>query len=132
MNNQHYIFVCTSCAAVWKDGQQQGTSGGEYLLETLTKLKENWELKEQFCIQETECLSVCDRPCAIAFAATDKYTYVFGDLPATPENLKETAATILQCAGQYHAKSTGILPWGSRPDLFKKGTIAKVPPLPPQ
>ena len=76
-------------------------------------------------IVPVECLSVCKRACTVSFAAPGKWTYVYGDLPA------DTGADlILDTAALYAATPDGLIPWKQRPDAFKRGVIARVPPLP--
>ena len=125
MKTPHTLFVCTACASVWKDGKREGKSGGQHLLEQINELHKNWDLREDFPIQEVECMSACSRSCAVSFAAAGKYTYLFGDLP-----VNESAAAVLQCASQYYAKPDGLLPWSERPEPLKRGILAKIPPLP--
>lgn len=121
---QHVLFVCTSCATVWKQGKPEGKSGGQQLLEHLSEIHKNWDLKDSFPIQEVQCMSACNRSCAVSFASPGKYTYLFGDLPT-----QDSATAILECAAQYYAKADGLLPWSERPELLKKGILAKIPPL---
>lgn len=123
--SQHLLFVCTTCATIWKDGKPQGTSGGQQFLKQLKKLHDDWELRNNFPIQEVKCMSACSRPCAIAFASNGKYTYLFGDLQTLPE----TAAAVLECASQYYTKLDGLLPWSERPKALKKGILARIPAL---
>lgn len=125
MKTPHTLFVCTACASVWKDGKREGKSGGQELLEQINELHKNWDLREDFPIQEVECMSACSRSCAVSFVAAGKYTYLFGDLP-----VNESAAAVLQCASQYYAKPDGLLPWSERPEPLKRGILAKIPPLP--
>ena len=125
MKTQHTLFVCKACASVWKDGKRTGKSGGEQLLENLSQLHQDWDLQDDFPIQEVECMSACSRSCCVSFAAAGKYTYLFGDLPVT-----ESAAAVLECASQYYAKPDGLLPWSERPEVLKKGIVARIPPLP--
>jgi predicted metal-binding protein len=73
-----------------------------------------------------ECLSVCRRPCTVAFSAPGKWTYVYGDLSA------EGAAPVLaEAARLYAAAPDGLIPWKLRPDPVKRGVVARVPPLAP-
>lgn len=130
MNSQHTIFVCTTCASVWKEGKRQGTSGGEKLLEQLQHHHKNWELRNEFPIQPVECMSACSRSCTVSFTAAGKYTYLFGDLPTSLETLPATSAAVLECARQYYGKPEGLLPWSERPEPLKKGIVARIPPLP--
>jgi predicted metal-binding protein len=127
MKNQHNLFICTTCASTWKDGKREGKSGGEQLLEQISNLAKNWELPDDFHIQEVSCMSACSRACAVSFTAFGKYTYLFGDLPA---NASESATAVLECASQYYAKPDGLLPWSERPEPLKKGIVARIPPLP--
>lgn len=120
----HTLFVCTTCATVWKDGKPQGTSGGEQLLENLNQLHQNWEFRDNFSIQEVTCMSACSHSCTVSFAAPGKYTYLFGDLP-----VQDSADAILKCAALYYTKPDGLLPWSERPEPLKKGILAKIPPL---
>ncbi len=75
-------------------------------------------------VEPVECLSVCKRPCTIAFSAAGSWTYVYGDFPAdaAPE-------TILAAARLYAQSPQGLIPWRQRPDALKKGVVARVPPL---
>ena len=122
----HTVFVCTACASVWKDGKREGKSGGKHLLESLCHVVKDWDLRDDFLIQEVECMSACSNSCAVSFAAPGKYTYLFGNLPSQGQ---ESAIAILECASQYYRKSDGLLPWAERPEPLKKGVIARIPPL---
>jgi predicted metal-binding protein len=124
MTTPHILFVCKTCATVWKEGKPQGKSGGQKLLENLSQLHQNWEFREDFSLQEIDCMSACSHSCAVSFAAPGKYTYLFGDLP--PEN---SADAVLKCAAQYYVKPDGLLPWSERPEPLKKGVIARIPPI---
>ncbi|HCF26023.1 MAG TPA: FeS-binding protein [Cyanobacteria bacterium UBA11049] len=125
MKTNHTLFVCTTCASVWKDGKRVGKSGGQLLLNQLTELHQNWELAPEFSLQAVECMSACNSPCVVTFAAAGKFTYVFGNLP-----VDGSASAVLECASQYYAKTDGLLPWSERPEPLKKGIVAKIPPLP--
>ncbi|MEH2069035.1 MAG: DUF1636 family protein [Nostoc sp.] len=120
----HTLFVCKTCASVWQDGKRLGESGGEQLLQQLQYLAQDWDLRDEFPIQEVECMSACNRSCVVAFAAKGKLTYLFGDL-----TVDGSASAVLECASQYYAKPDGLLPWSQRPEALKKGILAKIPPL---
>jgi predicted metal-binding protein len=49
-------------------------------------------------VTETDCLSACKRPCAIAFTASNKTSLMFGDLPPLG------SAAILQLGEPYGCK----------------------------
>ncbi|MBD2167155.1 DUF1636 family protein [Calothrix membranacea FACHB-236] len=122
--SSHTLFVCKTCASVWQDGKRVGESGGEKLLQKLEILAQDWELRDQFPIQQVECMSACNRSCVVAFAAQGKTTYLFGDLA-----VDDCASAVLECASQYYSKPDGLLPWSERPAALKKGVLAKIPPI---
>jgi predicted metal-binding protein len=121
---KHTLFVCTCCSFSTTEREHLGKSGGAHLLEQVSNLYQTWDLQSEFVVQEVSCLSVCSRPCSVAFVAPNKTTLVFGDLPPL-----ESAADLLQLGAQYHSSSDGIVSWKERPEVLKNGLIAKVPPL---
>jgi predicted metal-binding protein len=123
--SSHTLFVCKTCASVWQDGKRLGESGGEKLLKQLQEIAQDWELRDQFPIQQVECMSACNRSCVVAFAAQGKITYLFGDLA-----VDDSAYAVLECASQYYSKPDGLLPWSERPEALKKGVLARIPPIP--
>lgn len=122
--SKHVLFVCKTCATIWKDGKPQGKSGGQELIENISELHQNWELRDEFPIQEIQCMSACSHSCTVSFAAAGKHTYLFGDLPA-----QNSAAAVLECAAKYYSNPDGLLPWSERPEPLKKGIIARIPPI---
>ena len=129
MNQQHLMFVCTSCESAHRTKQAIRTSGGERLLRQLQALHESLPL-EALSIQPTECLGACEQNCAIALSASGKHTYLFGNLPTDDERLESTAAAVMTGASQYCAKPDGTLSYIKCPELLKKNVLAKIPPLP--
>ena len=73
-------------------------------------------------LRPVECLSACSQGCAVALAAPGKWTYVYGRL--TPED----AADILTGAAAYAASPDGLVPWRDRPAIFRKQSLARIPP----
>ncbi|MEB3338411.1 MAG: DUF1636 domain-containing protein [Leptolyngbyaceae bacterium] len=125
MPTQHVLFICQTCAFSQTEREHEGQKGGQYLLEAVKNLHQEWELQADVAIQPVECLSACSRSCAVALAAPGKYTYLFGDLPA-----QTSASAVLECASLYVAADDGYLPWANRPQPFKNGILARIPPLP--
>lgn len=74
-------------------------------------------------IRDVSCLSACKRGCAVALSAPEKWSYVYGGL-----TLDDTSA-ILEGAAKYAAQPDGLVPWRDRPEIFRKQSIARVPPL---
>jgi predicted metal-binding protein len=54
----------------------------------------------------------------------EKWTYVIGDLTA-----EANVEDVIAAAVSYGASANGIIPWRERPISFRKGVIARVPPL---
>ncbi|GGK47755.1 DUF1636 family protein [Salinarimonas ramus] len=76
-------------------------------------------------VEPVACLSVCKRPCTLAASAPGRWTYVWGDIdPATH------VEDILDGLAKYAASQDGVVPWRERPDIFKKGVVARIPPFP--
>lgn len=75
-------------------------------------------------IKEVSCLSACKRYCAVAFASRGKTTLMFGDLPALA-----SADAIYELANDYSASNDGIIPREQRPDILRKGILARIPPI---
>jgi predicted metal-binding protein len=71
-----------------------------------------------------ECLSACDHGCNIALTSPRKWSYVYGRL--NPESHVED---ILAGAVAYAESADGIVPWRARPVIFRKQSIARIPPL---
>ena len=60
----------------------------------------------------------------LALSGADKWTYLIGDLD--PQlHVEEIVATALSFA----ASGNGIVPWRERPASFRKGVIARIPPI---
>ncbi len=76
-----------------KDNQAKRT-----YIHQLMPLYENWARKSELEIQTVDCLCACERPRAIALGATNKITYLFGDLPPL-----ESAEALLQLCELYLA-----------------------------
>lgn len=70
-----------------------------------------------------ECLSACTQGCSIALSAPGRWSYVYGRL--TEADVPE----ILAGAKAYAAAGDGIVPWRERPLIFRKQSIARIPPL---
>jgi predicted metal-binding protein len=102
-----------------------GQRGGHHLLHHLLRRQSESKLAAKYLIQGVECLSACNRACVVAYAAANKTTLMFGDLPPF-----QSASAILQLAEKYYASPDGIISRQERPDILKKGILARIPPLP--
>jgi predicted metal-binding protein len=114
------LYVCTTCRR--PDDDPDGPRAGARLLDALRARSDG---ATGLRIEPVECLSVCKRPCTVAVASPDRWTYVYGDLdPVT------SSETILAGLSLYAAAPDGIVPWRERPAAFRTGVIARIPPFP--
>lgn len=74
-------------------------------------------------IVPVECLSACNSGASVALSAPGRWAYVYGRM--TPEN----AADILTGAAAYANAPDGLVPWRERPVIFRKQSLARIPPL---
>ncbi|WP_449044650.1 DUF1636 family protein [Paracoccus versutus] len=74
-------------------------------------------------IVPVECLSACANGAAIALSAPGRWTYVYGRMSA------EDATEILLGAAAYAQAPDGIVPWRERVTIFRKRSLARIPPI---
>lgn len=117
------VFVCTTCRRriADGDGDEAFDRPGSRLAAALAdRLVDDPSIS----VTAIDCLAVCKRPCTVALAADAKWTYLVGDLdPATHIDEIESAVRA------FAASDNGIVPWKERPQTFRKGVIARVPPV---
>jgi predicted metal-binding protein len=113
------LYVCTTCKGVG-DFDPEAERPGARLHLALTKAA----TPAGVTIKGVECLSACNSGCSVALSAPGKWTYVYGRLdPAlhVPE--------ILAGVALYAESSDGVVPWRLRPEVFRKQSLARVPPM---
>ncbi|OYU38270.1 MAG: metal-binding protein [Pseudorhodobacter sp. PARRP1] len=112
------LHVCTTCKAgeILDDGQPVA---GARLLAAL----QAGEAPQGLRIVGVECLSACNAGAAVALSAPGRWSYVYGRL--TPAD----APDILLGAAAYLDAPDGIVPWRSRPVIFRKQSLARIPPI---
>lgn len=118
------LMVCTTCREAGVSADDPARPGARLHEALASRLAEDPALASRVEIEPVKCLSVCKRPCTIAVSGPDRWTYVYGDLD--PE---ASAEKILEGIGLYAEAEDGIVPWRQRPIEFKKGVIARIPPL---
>ena len=117
------IFVCVSCRRSLGDAEESFDQPGRGLAEMLeARLRDGGQTA--VTVTPVDCLAVCKRPCTVALAGADKWTYLIGDLD--PDSHAEE---IVAAALSFAASENGIVPWRERPASFRKGVIARVPPI---
>jgi predicted metal-binding protein len=70
-----------------------------------------------------ECLSACSQGCSVALSAPGRWSYVYGRLSDA------NAQDVVAGAAAYAAAPDGIVPWRSRPEIFRKQSLARIPPI---
>lgn len=114
------LYVCATCRAA---GDALEPRAGAKLLAALQEAVAAGG-HAGITVESVECLSVCKRPCTVAVASAGRWTYVYGDLDPA-----DSARTILEGVGLYAGTPDGIVPWKARPQEFRKGVVARIPPL---
>lgn len=74
-------------------------------------------------IVAVECLSACTAGAAVALSAPGRWSYVYGRLSDAD------AADILLGAAAYAQAPDGLVPWRQRPAIFRKQSLARIPPI---
>lgn len=73
--------------------------------------------------RNVRCISQCKRPCAVAFSAPGRFTYLFGDLVALRD-----ASAIAEAFALYAARPDGFMERFERPAALRAGILARIPP----
>lgn len=115
------VFVCTSCSRATDAGAIERPGAG--LVDALSS-RLHAAGADDVTVTGVECLAVCKRPCTVAVIAAGCWTYLVGDLD--PE---QHTGDIVSAVLAYRRSGNGIVPWAERPLPFRKGVIARVPPL---
>ena len=115
------LHVCVTCRA----GEQDDTAvrHGRLLHDALTEAQRRQDGRASFRIVEVECLSNCSRGCSAALTGPGRWSYIYGDLS------EASVDDLLTGAARYAATLDGLVPWRERPVIFRKGVIARIPPL---
>lgn len=111
------LHVCITCRAGQPaEGEPPGAALASALARALALAPPG------VTIRPVECLSACSQGCSVALSAPGKWTYVYGRLTAAD------APAILDGAARYAASADGVVPWRERPEIFRKQSLARIPP----
>ncbi len=114
MARKNVLIVCTTCRR--PDTDPQAPRDGARLSEALTA--------HGVPHDRQECFSACDRSCVVVFRGAGRWTYVQGELD--PDRHLEDVADM---ARAYAATTDGVVPWRARPEVIRKNTVARIPPI---
>lgn len=112
----HVCITCRMGAEIPEDGIRPGAR----LMAALTE----GGAPEGVRIVATECLSACDHGCNVALSGPGRWSYVYGRMD--PDIHVED---ILAGAKAYANTSDGLVPWRERPVIFRKQSLARIPPM---
>ena len=111
------IYVCITCRGA--DGIVRDPLPGQVVAAATMQAARNTEVD----VRPVRCLANCSRGPSAAIRANGSWTYLFGGLDSISASALITGARMLAAAPD------GILPWRGRPDVLKRGLIARIPPL---
>lgn len=71
-------------------------------------------------------MSQCKRSCIVSLTASERFTYVFGDLD--PENDAHVDA-LFELVARYNAAAEGFVERKDRPEPLQASILGRLPPL---
>ena len=84
---------------------------------------DNAELPAGVRVRGVDCLSNCKNGCTIALQAAARWTYIYGNI-----NQESDFEQLCEGIAGYSDSEDGIVPWKQRVALFRKNSIARIPP----
>ena len=115
------VYVCVTCRGQNAEGEVPDTEARPGM--RLAAAVERAAAGTEVVVRRLRCFANCSRGPSAAMRADGSWTYVFGGLD------ENNAGALIAGARLLAAASDGILPWRGRPDVLKRGLIARVPPL---
>ena len=112
------IYVCITCRRA--GDPEDGLRPGLLLARATARAAEGTGVT----VRQIRCLANCNRACSAAMRCDGTWTYVFGGLDADTD-----AAALIEGARLLARAEDGVMPWRGRPEILKRGLIARVPPI---
>ena len=115
------IYICTTCKRQGQEDLEPDSRPrpGTLLAEATERAADGTEVT----VRRLRCLANCARGPSAAMRCNGSWTYVFGGLDIV------CAGALVEGARLLARAADGILPWRGRPDILKRGLIARVPPI---
>ena len=111
------LLVCQTCR---RTDKTEGTvPAGAWLLEKLQSTR----LPDGVTVKGVSCLSNCKKGCTIVLQAPARWTYIYGNI-----NPMSDFEQLCEGIAGYSDSEDGIVPWKQRVALFRKNSIARIPP----
>jgi predicted metal-binding protein len=115
------VYVCITCRGQSGEADELNAEARPGM--RLAEATERAAAGTEVVVRRLRCFANCSRGPSAAMRANGSWTYVFGGLDET------CAGALIEGARLLAAAADGILPWRGRPDVLKRGMIARVPPL---
>jgi predicted metal-binding protein len=112
------LHVCITCCAGQTVPEGQPTPGS-LLRQAIVRVGTPPGVN----VVPVECLSACNQGCSVALSAPGRWSYVYGRLS------EKNAGDVVAGATAYAAAPDGIVPWRRRPEIFRKQSLARIPPI---
>ena len=112
------IFVCITCRRA--GDPEEGVRPGLLLARETARAADG----SGVTVKQIRCLANCNRACSAAIRRDGAWTYVFGGLEPGRD-----AGALIDGAKLFARAADGLMPWRGRPDILKRGLIARVPPI---
>jgi predicted metal-binding protein len=112
------IYVCITCRRA--GDPEEGMRPGLVLARETARAADGSGVN----VRQIRCLANCNRACSAAIRRDGAWTYVFGGLD--PE---KDAPALIEGAKLFAHAADGLMPWRGRPEILKRGLIARVPPI---
>jgi predicted metal-binding protein len=117
MTDKPIIYVCITCRRAGEPDTEPRP--GAILAAATAAAAAGTDVE----VRDMRCFANCARGPTAALRANNSWTYVFGGLDQT------CASALVEGARMLAQAADGILPWRGRPDVLKRGMIARVPPI---
>ena len=117
MSTAPTVYVCTTCKRAGEPDSEPRPGA------LLAAAAEQAAAGTEVNVRRLRCLANCTRGPSAAMRCNGSWTYVFGSLDAA------NAPALIEGARLLAGAADGILPWRGRPDILKRGLIARVPPI---
>ena len=111
------IYVCTTCKRPGEP-ETEPRPGAQ-----LAAATERVAAGTEVTVRRLRCLANCTRGPSAAMRCNGSWTYLFGGLD------EGCASALIEGARLLAGAADGILPWRGRPEILKRGLIARVPPI---
>jgi predicted metal-binding protein len=112
------VYVCITCRRA--GDPDEGARPGLLLARETARAADG----SGVTVRQIRCLANCSRACSAAIRRDGAWTYVFGGLEPDKD-----ASALIEGAKLFAHAADGLMPWRGRPDILKRGLIARVPPI---